>query len=97
MTLRLGTAHDIGLALATTSAMLVVLLGGAFPSWAWLALGAPWVGALLSSMRQAAVPPQTSPALIARGQEHMSSAGVGWHCQMAALLRRHCQPAGQQE
>jgi transglutaminase-like putative cysteine protease len=40
-TLTLGLAHELGLCASLTSATLIVLLGGVFPPWVWLAALAP--------------------------------------------------------
>lgn len=45
--MKLGVAHELGLACALTSALLLVLLGGELPGFAWGVLLAPWIGALL--------------------------------------------------
>jgi protein-glutamine gamma-glutamyltransferase len=47
--LRLGLAHEVGLATAVSASVALVLLGGEFPAFAWLVAVAPWVGALLKS------------------------------------------------
>jgi transglutaminase-like putative cysteine protease len=39
--LTLGLAHELGLCASLTSATLIVLLGGVFPPWVWLAAFAP--------------------------------------------------------
>lgn len=44
---KLGVAHELGLAGACTAALLIVLVGGELPAFAWLGLGAPWVSVAL--------------------------------------------------
>ena len=44
---KLGVAHELGLAGACTAALLIVLVGGELPAFAWLGLGAPWVSMAL--------------------------------------------------
>ncbi|MBI1945443.1 MAG: transglutaminase domain-containing protein [Deltaproteobacteria bacterium] len=45
--MKLGVAHEVGLASACTAALLIVLLGGALPAFAWVTLGAPWLSLAL--------------------------------------------------
>jgi hypothetical protein len=47
-TLTLGLAHELGLCASLTSAALIVLLGGAFPPWVWLASLAPTLSLALA-------------------------------------------------
>lgn len=60
--MKLGLAHELGLAGACSSALLMVLLGGELPAFAWATLGAPWLSlALQLSGLQA---PATSGTLV---------------------------------
>ncbi len=51
MRLTLGGAHELGLCASLTSSLLIVLLGGEFPLWVWLALGAPLLSLTLRRRR----------------------------------------------
>jgi hypothetical protein len=59
LSLRLGFAHEIGLAIATTMSILIVLLGGELPPWAWLGVAVPWISCALAQQGR------TAPALAA--------------------------------
>lgn len=48
MSVRLGIAHETGFAIATTLSMVIVLLGGDLPLFAWLLCGAPWLSFALA-------------------------------------------------
>lgn len=50
--MRLGLAHELGLAGACTAALLIVLLGGELPAFAWLGIGAPWISVALKLTRR---------------------------------------------
>jgi hypothetical protein len=52
----LGRAHQLGMALATSLALLAVLWGGQLPATAWIAVGVPWL-AMLSQEQGRTVPP----------------------------------------
>jgi hypothetical protein len=45
---RLGVAHELGFAIATTLSIVIVLLGGELPLFAWLLCGAPWLSFALA-------------------------------------------------
>lgn len=60
--MKLGLAHELGLAGACTAALLIVLLGGELPAFAWIALGAPWVSVALRVAGKSA--PATSGTLL---------------------------------
>lgn len=45
--MRLGLAHELGLGVACSAALLIVLLGGELPAFSWVALGAPWLSVAL--------------------------------------------------
>ena len=51
MKLSLGTAHETGFAIAMTSSVAIVLLGGELPVFAWLVCAAPWVSFVLAHKR----------------------------------------------
>ena len=61
--MRLGFAHELGLALSMTLACAIVLLGGEMPAASWLVLAAPWISFALASRGRAA--PAASGALLA--------------------------------
>lgn len=46
--MRLGVAHELGFALAMTLSIVIVLLGGELPFFAWLLCGAPWMSFALA-------------------------------------------------
>lgn len=56
----LGFAHEVGLATATALAIAVVLLGGEFPSGAWLLLAGP-VASLVIAARGVHIPSVVAP------------------------------------
>ena len=60
--MRLGFAHELGLALAIATSLAVVLLGGELPLWFWIVLVAPPLSAWLKSRRQSA--PRSSGTLL---------------------------------
>lgn len=62
MSVSLGRAHELGLVVSLTMATLIVLLGGAFPPWAWLVAFAPLV-AMWVRRRGIAVPASSGTLL----------------------------------
>jgi transglutaminase-like putative cysteine protease len=60
--LTLGLAHELGLCASLTSATLIVLLGGVFPPWVWLAAFAPALS--LAMARSDVVAPGFSGTLL---------------------------------
>src|SRR5688572_19974954 len=59
---KLGLAHEIGLALAATCAIVIVLVDGELPAFAWIALAAPWISAGVA-LTNRSVPPLSSTLL----------------------------------
>lgn len=57
--LRLGLAHELGFAVAMTLSIVIVLLGGELPVFAWMLCAAPWLSCAL------ALSGRTAPALSA--------------------------------
>jgi putative effector of murein hydrolase len=47
MKLSLGRAHELGLCVSLTASILIVLLGGEFPPWAWIGAFAPVLSMML--------------------------------------------------
>lgn len=60
--IRLGAAHELGFALAMLTSILIVLMGGELPGFAWLVCGAPFVSALLALQHRSA--PASSATLV---------------------------------
>lgn len=60
--MRLGLAHELGLAAACTTALLMVLLGGELPLFAWVTLAAPWLSLALQLAGKR--PPASSGTLV---------------------------------
>jgi len=63
--LTLGLAHELGLNVAMTSSLLIVLLGGELPPWLWLAAFMPTLSMALS--RRAIHVPAISGTLLGAG------------------------------
>lgn len=82
MKLTLGSAHELGLCACLTSSMLIVLLGGAFPLWAWLGVCAPLLS--LALRRHEIFPPGFSGSLLG-----LAAVGAG----VASLVRGGVQSA----
>jgi transglutaminase-like putative cysteine protease len=61
--LTLGLAHELGLCASLSAATLIVLLGGSFPPWVWLAMFAPALS--LAMARRGVVAPGFSGTLLA--------------------------------
>ena len=72
MKLTLGAAHEIGFATAMTMSIIIVLLGGELPAFAWLVCLAPWVSVILAMRR--IEPPALSATLV--GVTSIALAGV---------------------
>ena len=80
--MRLDIAHEAGVALATTLALLAVLAGGEFAALAWILLCTPWVSAWMRLRKRAA--PAASGTLLA-----LASLGLG----VATLAQRGVEAA----
>lgn len=78
----LGLAHELSLALATSLAFLVALLGGATSPFAWGVLLAPWLSFLLTTRNRTA--PALSGTVIA-----LASLGLG----VATIVQRGAEAA----
>ncbi|MCC7070572.1 MAG: transglutaminase domain-containing protein [Deltaproteobacteria bacterium] len=60
--MRLGLAHELGLAASCTASLLIVLLGGELPAFAWVTLAAPWLSLALQLAGKQ--PPASSGTLV---------------------------------
>jgi hypothetical protein len=78
----LGGAHEIGLALASTLAFVIALVGGQLSPFAWIVIAAPAVSAFLRPKERSA--PATSGTVIA-----LASLGLG----AATLVQRGLEAA----
>jgi hypothetical protein len=76
MKLTLGRAHELGLCASLTASILIVLLGGEFPPWVWLAAFAPVLAMMLR--RRGFTAPGSSGTLLG-----VAAIGAG----VATLLR----------
>lgn len=80
--MRLDLAHEAGMALAATLALLSVLIGGEFAALTWILLCTPWVSAWMRLRNRAA--PAASGTLLA-----LASLGLG----IATLAQRGVEAA----